>query len=492
MVCGCVSLVCWVLVLLATSALTLQPPVEDLSVADERSEEVVVVVVVPSALLQVVEGTNHTLTWYCDLPSVTSVTASVHDQVVGAVVSVGEVVAGSQTDNFTYTGNITVSALFIGYNKIYVTLYDDLQVVVGRSVVDMSVLLSYQQLTDLFTLIIGILVSIVYVTMGATLDFQVIKRIFKRPVGPAVGIICQYVFMPLIAFGVSLVAFPGNPLGQLGLFLAGCCPGGGASNLWTHLLGGSLDLSIIMTFVSSVFAFATVPTWVFLLGRVIMGDSHFVIPYKDIALLVVSLSLPCFVGILIQRFLPRVGKVLSRLLTPLAVFNVIFLFTFGVYANRYIFSLFDVKVVVAGLGLPTLGYLSGLILASALSLPLQDVIAISIETGIQNISVAIFILKFSLEKPAGDITAAFPAAAVVMTPVPLVVALLVRRLYLCRRSNKSLHLQHLHKDTPEGGSQAQNPTNEAKVLPQATDKNIATSPEGGVDNPAVDLRVETM
>ncbi|MPC67404.1 Ileal sodium/bile acid cotransporter [Portunus trituberculatus] len=87
---------------------------------------------------------------------------------------------------------------------------------------------------------------------------------------------------------------------RLGMFLSGCCPGGGASNMWTHLLGGSLDLSCMMTCVSTFVSFASVPLWVLTLGPVIMSDADFIIPYEDITITVISLILPCGLGIILQ------------------------------------------------------------------------------------------------------------------------------------------------------------------------------------------------
>lgn len=47
---------------------------------------------------------------------------------------------------------------------------------------------------------------------------------------------------------------PGDMLFRLGLFVLGCCPGGTASNFWCILLGGDINLSITMTFISTVAA----------------------------------------------------------------------------------------------------------------------------------------------------------------------------------------------------------------------------------------------
>ncbi len=45
-----------------------------------------------------------------------------------------------------------------------------------------------------------------------------------------------------------------DTLFRLGLFILGCCPGGTNSNFWCILLGGDINLSITMTFISTVCA----------------------------------------------------------------------------------------------------------------------------------------------------------------------------------------------------------------------------------------------
>nr|VZI41104.1 unnamed protein product [Spirometra erinaceieuropaei] len=56
-----------------------------------------------------------------------------------------------------------------------------------------------------------------------------------------------------IAYALAKLT-PISPEFAFGLFIAGCAPGGGASNVWTRLLGGDLDLSITMTLISSLAA----------------------------------------------------------------------------------------------------------------------------------------------------------------------------------------------------------------------------------------------
>lgn len=56
------------------------------------------------------------------------------------------------------------------------------------------------------------------------------------------------------------------------------------------------------------------------------------------------------------------------------------------------------------MGLPWLGFLFGLIVAIIFQQPNKDVRAIAIETGIQNTGISIFLLRFSLDQPAADMT----------------------------------------------------------------------------------------
>jgi sodium/bile acid cotransporter 3/5 len=83
--------------------------------------------------------------------------------------------------------------------------------------------------------------------------------------------------------------------------------------------------------------------------------------------------------------------------------------------------------VVAGLGLPWLGYTFGWVFAKLFRQSSPDSIAISVETGIQNTGIAIFLLTFSLEQPTADLTTVVPVAVAIMTPFPLLGIYLIQK-----------------------------------------------------------------
>ncbi|XP_037069295.1 ileal sodium/bile acid cotransporter-like [Pollicipes pollicipes] len=293
-----------------------------------------------------------------------------------------------------------------------------------------SVVRSNRRLDKIFAYSVATLVSLTYVNMGCTLDLAVIKQSIVRPIGPAIGVISQYIIMPLAGFGLAMALFV-DPGLQLGLFLTGCSPGGGASNIWTYLFNGNINLSVTMTFVSSLAAFATVPGWVYCLGRFITANTTLVIPYRNILTVLLSLIVPCGIGLLINRFLPKVADVLRRVLKPWSVILFIFIVGFGIYTNMYIWRLLTWQLLLASAILPMAGFLGGAGASWATGRSWEDAIAISTETGVQNTGVAIFMLKFSLPEPSSDLSIVVPIVVATMTPVPLFAALIFRRLRAC-------------------------------------------------------------
>merc|ERR1719273_2337918 len=252
-----------------------------------------------------------------------------------------------------------------------------------------------------------------------------------------IGFICQYIFMPLIAFGLGFIFPAAELLGQkastyapmrLGLFVTGCSPGGGASNIWTVMFGGNLDLSVTMTAVSTFAAFFMMPLWIFTLGATIFNEHDIIIPYYKICIYAFFLVIPLSIGLAISRWAPKVSKFMVKILKPLALFLILFIIIFGVWANLYIFDMMTWQVLLSGMGLPWLGFSFGFTIAKILKRPMEDVIAIAIETGVQNTGMSIFILWFTLDHPLGDMTAVIPVAAATMTPLPLLTALIIMKI----------------------------------------------------------------
>jgi len=384
-------------------------------------------------------------------------------------------------DGDNVTGSFNVTTVILGYATVNVSLFDDADELLVSAPFEVSVLLKSSDLAEIFSNSLIIIVGAMYIVVGSTIDLSIVKRIVKKPIGPLLGLFCQYCCMPLISFGMAMLIFE-DPYLRLGMFMSGCSPGGGPSNYWTHLFGGNLDLSITMTFTSTFFALGAIPAWVLLLGPVISKDSAFIIPFDQIAISLVLLIVPCSLGIFFQLYVKRVAKVLAKFLTPLALFNVCYISTFGLYANRYVFDVVDVKIVLSSLALPFLGYTAGLTLATLLRQERRDAIAISIETGIQSATVAMVLLTISLPSPADLIAIVIPGHIAVITPIPLLCILLIKTaIEKCRNRNskKTVEEKTASPAAIEGASE--------KVPEKPSEKAPKLSDLSGFDNPAADI-----
>ncbi|XP_045600862.2 hepatic sodium/bile acid cotransporter [Procambarus clarkii] len=352
--------------------------------------------------------------------------------------------------NSSVKGSFNVTGKFLGFTKIKLVLSDgnDEELLISEPV-NVKVQRGQRVLDKIFIHVVIAMVIVAYINMGCALDLKVIKETLRRPVAPAIGLFSQYLFMPLISYAIGYGLFYDSPEMWLGLFLTGCSPGGGGSNMWTYLLGGSLDLSVTMTFISTVGAFAALPLWVYALARTIFQGGHFSkLPYKNIAFLVVGLLLPLSIGLLIKWRSQRVAVVLKRLLKPVSIIFIIFIMTFGIYANFYIFAFFDWRVALAGMLLPWLGFIFGAVASLLCRRNLEESIAISIETGVQNTGLSIGILKVALKDyaPLGDITMVIPIAVATMTPIPLTIAYIIKRIQDCRKRHRKLELKCPYDD----------------------------------------------
>ncbi|XP_018017128.1 P3 protein [Hyalella azteca] len=321
------------------------------------------------------------------------------------------------------TGEFTARGEFLGFSKLKFVLSDggnDSELV--ETQVPIKVERGPHVLDKIFVHVVVLLVVMVYINMGCTIDLDTIKLTIRRPVAPLIGLLSQYIFMPLCSYGLGYLLLGSSPALWLGLFVTGCSPGGGGSNMWTYLLGGSLDLSVTMTFVSTITAFVAMPLWVWALAPTIFVGGEF-----DSLLMLPSGGE--FDSLLM---LPSGGEFDSLLMIPSGGDGNYVTKNHKFFKWHVTYYFYYFNVAVCGFSLPLLGFMAGAAAAVATRREAAEVIAISVETGLQNTGLAIGLLKISLSSfsPLGDIAMVVPIAVATLTPVPLFAAYFVT---LCRK-----------------------------------------------------------
>ena len=175
-----------------------------------------------------------------------------------------------------------------------------------------------------------------------------------------------------------------------------------------------------------MFIFAVmIPLWLYSMGRLITEeDSQLNLPISNIFISLFCLLIPIGIGIIIRRKKPRVAEIFVKCLKPFFIIFIIFMFTFGIWTNLYIFQLITVPLCIAGAFLPYVGFILGGLVAFAFRQPWARVVTIAIETGLQNTGIPIILLKYSLPQPEADMSIVSPIITSMFTPVPLFIAVI--------------------------------------------------------------------
>lgn len=231
--------------------------------------------------------------------------------------------------------------------------------------------------------IINPMLGVVMLGMGLTLNPSDFKTVFSRPKDVIAGCAAQFVVMPLLALLLTK-AFSLPVEIALGVVLVGCCPGGTASNVITYLSNGDLSLSVAMTTVSTLLAPFLTPflTWA-LIGETV--DVDVVSMFLSIFFVVI---LPVALGLTIQRFLPRLTKVVSTYLPSFSVLVIALIVMIVVSLNSAKLLSCGALVVLVVVLHNIMGLALGYAVAKSLRMSGAKARAVSVEVGMQNSGLA--------------------------------------------------------------------------------------------------------
>lgn len=244
---------------------------------------------------------------------------------------------------------------------------------------------------------LSISIAIIMLGMGLSLTIADFVRIKKAPKGVFIGLFNQLLLLPAIGLGLVML-FDLKAEYAVGLMLVAACPGGATSNLITNLAKGDLGLSITMTAFSSVITVFTIPLIVnFALLRY-MGpeaagtDATITLEFWPTFLKMFLVTLlPVSIGMFIRS---KAKQFADKMEKPVKIASVVLMtgiIVGAVLANKG--KLADGFVIVgpAVLGLNIVTMLLGFVSGILFRLSLRQRVSISIECGIQNASLALFI-----------------------------------------------------------------------------------------------------
>ena len=245
---------------------------------------------------------------------------------------------------------------------------------------------------EIVTTIAPIALALIMLGLGLGLTLKDFTRITKHPRDFIIGIICQMILLPIIAF--ILIKIFNTPLElALGVMIIAAAPGGVTSNVLTKFANGDVALSVSLTAIISLISIISVPLIVFKSADLLQ------ISYiaKNISMISISLkmflvvTLPVCIGMLIRKFAPNFinskTKVIQRI--SIILFAIVFLAIWIEEWNNI--SSFIVRAGAITLTLNVLMMLVGYYVAKSFATGIPQMRCIALECGLQNGTLAVFV-----------------------------------------------------------------------------------------------------
>ncbi len=242
------------------------------------------------------------------------------------------------------------------------------------------------------TIVLASSLIIIMLGMGLSLVADDFKRILVYPKAIFVGLVNQLILLPLIGFVIA-ISFNLTPEIAIGIMILAACPGGPTSNLIAHLARGDTALSVTLTALSSFITILTIPFIVnFALEHFLAKGEMIRLDVVDsIKNIFVIIIIPIIIGMVIRKYAPGFSnrmekpvRIASAIVLALVIIGIV------IKEKENFVSYFQQAGIVAlllNVSTMVVGYFS----ASLFRITDKRALSISIESGIQNGTLAITI-----------------------------------------------------------------------------------------------------
>lgn len=243
---------------------------------------------------------------------------------------------------------------------------------------------------------LNFLLAFIMLSVAIELTPSDFRRIASYPRSAIVGIVSQFLLLPLLTFLLIVVWKPGASL-ALGMMMVAACPGGNVSNFFSFMAKGNVALSVTLTAFSTLGAIVFTPLnlsfWASqyeptaqLLTKVNLSISDV---FSTVFLI---LGLPLAIGMLARHRAPNLCNKFGGVLRKISL-GIFALFVIGALAANYeVFYKHISLVIVLVLLHNALALGGGYVLAKIFGLPDPDRRTVSIETGIQNSGLGLLLI----------------------------------------------------------------------------------------------------
>lgn len=261
--------------------------------------------------------------------------------------------------------------------------------------------------TNTLTLVLlPLAIAIIMIGLGLSLTIDDFKRVLIYPKAVIIGLVCQMLILPAVCFLIA-IGFNLSPELAVGLMLLSAAPGGATANLYSHLAKGDVALNVSLTAVNSVLALFTLPFIVnFAIAYFMQTDQAVAMQFKKVIEVCMIVLAPVAIGMLVRSKSPALALKLDK---PVKIASVIFLALIIVLAvvkerENIVQFLQDVGLAALVFNLLSMGI--GYFVPQLFNLGKKQAVAIGMEIGIHNGTLAIYIALSVIGNSAMSIPAA--------------------------------------------------------------------------------------
>ena len=261
---------------------------------------------------------------------------------------------------------------------------------------------------EVVTTLAPIALALIMLALGLGLSVDDFSRVLRQPKDFLVGLLCQLILLPIIAFILVKIYNPPIEL-ALGVMIIAAAPGGVTSNVLTKFSNGDVALSISLTAIISLISIISVPLIIFqsadLLGVTGFNENISMVGIAMKMFLVVTV--PVILGMLIRKFATNfiVSKTQMIQRISIGLFVIVFLSIWVEEWDKVISFITRAGVITLTLNIVMM--LVGFYVAKSLIKGMAQRKCISLECGLQNGTLAVFVATQLVD----DIVYLVPTAA---------------------------------------------------------------------------------
>ncbi len=238
--------------------------------------------------------------------------------------------------------------------------------------------------------------GIIMLGLGLSLTLEDFKRVVLYPKAVIIGLTCQMLILPAVCFGLAR-AFALPPELAVGLMLLAASPGGATANLFSHLARADVALNITLTAVNSVLSLFTLPFIVNFALIAFVGEGKSIPLQVGKVLQVFAIVLvPVAIGMVVHARAPGLAARLNGPVRTMSALLLVAVVAATVHRERANIVEFFRQVGLAALVFNLVSMAVGYLAPLLLRLPRRQAVAIGMEIGIHNGTLAIAIASSPL------------------------------------------------------------------------------------------------